>query len=113
MFERQLHLAVLRLRIAERLVGRAVRRRADVTVMTKVGLLKTPAGISTAVRHGGRGVGVSGLRAATSAATWITSSSSDRPWPTTVMSLVGPQILSPSMLIVATVASSGYTGWEA
>lgn len=55
--------------IAERLVGRAVRRRADVTVMTKVGLLKTPAGIATAVRHGGRGVGVSGLRAATSAAT--------------------------------------------
>lgn len=55
--------------IAERLVGRAVRRRPDVTVMTKVGLLKTPAGIASAVRHGGSGVGVSGLRAATAAAT--------------------------------------------
>lgn len=37
--------------ISERLVGKATRQRPEVTVMTKVGLLKTPRGILEARRH--------------------------------------------------------------
>lgn len=50
--------------IAERLVGRAVARRPDVVVMTKVGLLKTPAGLRLAARHtDGPAPQLGGLRA--------------------------------------------------
>ncbi|MGH1978797.1 aldo/keto reductase [Rothia sp. L_38] len=54
--------------ISERIVGRAVKHRDDVAVMTKVGLLKTPRGILSARKHSGR-AGIQGLKAATSAAT--------------------------------------------
>ncbi|MCB4207993.1 aldo/keto reductase [Arthrobacter sp. UM1] len=53
--------------LAERLVGRAVRRRPDVTVMTKVGLLKTPRGLAHSARVSGRVPSLSGLKAATRA----------------------------------------------
>jgi aryl-alcohol dehydrogenase-like predicted oxidoreductase len=50
--------------ISERLVGRAVKRRDDVVVMTKVGLLKTPVGLRRAARHtDGLGPRLGGLRA--------------------------------------------------
>jgi aryl-alcohol dehydrogenase-like predicted oxidoreductase len=41
--------------IAERLVGRAA-GRAGVTVVTKVGMLKTPLALASAARHGDRGL---------------------------------------------------------
>lgn len=53
--------------IAERLVGRAVRRRDDVTVMTKVGLLKTPTGLLRSARSEGRLASLQGLAPARSA----------------------------------------------
>lgn len=53
--------------VAERLTGRVARDR-DVTVMTKVGLLKTPLALASAARHGGQ-VGLSGLTRGPAAAT--------------------------------------------
>lgn len=47
--------------IAERIVGHAIRGRDDVVVMTKVGLLKTPAGFLAAARSGGGAFGIAGL----------------------------------------------------
>lgn len=53
--------------LAERLVGRAVRRREDVTVMTKAGLLKTPRGLARSAVASRRAPSLSGLKAATRA----------------------------------------------
>lgn len=57
--------------ISERLVGRAVGRRDDVQVMTKVGLLKTPRGILAARRTANKqqGTSLGGLRHGGPAAT--------------------------------------------
>lgn len=38
--------------ISERIVGQVVRRREDILVTTKVGLLKTPSGLNLARKHG-------------------------------------------------------------
>lgn len=48
--------------ISERLVGRAIGDRDDVTVMTKVGLLKTPIAARAATRATGRRASLTGLR---------------------------------------------------
>ena len=55
--------------LSERIVGRAVGRRDNVVVITKVGLLKTPSGLARAARASGRAPGVSGVRAAAPADT--------------------------------------------
>lgn len=54
--------------ISERIVGRAIKHRDNVAVMTKVGLLKTPRGILSARKYVGP-VGLQGLKAATAAST--------------------------------------------
>ncbi|MEA5453389.1 aldo/keto reductase [Sinomonas sp. JGH33] len=59
--------------IAERLVGRAVRGRDDVVVVTKVGLLKTPAGLAAAARFGDRAPTGSGLSMNSTAGTCFAS----------------------------------------
>lgn len=50
--------------ISERLVGRALRRHEGVTVITKGGLLKTPAALAQAARSGAGRPSAGGLRAA-------------------------------------------------
>lgn len=55
--------------LSERIVARAIGRRDNVVVMTKVGLLKTPIGLARAARATGGLPRATGLRAATAPAT--------------------------------------------